>query len=63
MDLEDAWTFVKSKLPPESKTKKDFDLSNKTPTPKKDLKDISPEESVNLSKEDRSKWRKLHGWV
>lgn len=60
MDLDDAWTFVKAKLPKESVTKLDFKLSNKAPAVKKDLKDIWAEEALKLSKEDQAKWRKLH---
>lgn len=62
MDFEDAWTFVKSKLPPESKSKKDFDLSNKTPKIQKDITKLSPEEALKLSKEEQAKWRKANGW-
>lgn len=62
MDFDEAWTFVKAKLPPESKTKKDFDLTSKAAKSSKDLSKVSAEDSVNLSKEERAQWRKLHGW-
>ena len=62
MDFDEAWTFVKAKLPPESKTKKEFDLSNKPVKLPKDLKTISPEDALNLSKDDQAKWRKANGW-
>lgn len=62
MELEDAWTFVKSKLPVESVTKKDFDTSTKATRLPKDLTKVSAEEALELSKEDRAKWRKANGW-
>lgn len=62
MDFDEAWTLVKAKLPPESKTKKEFDLSNKPVKLPKDLKTISPEDALKLSKEDQAKWRKANGW-
>lgn len=62
MDLEDAWAFVKAKLPPESKTKKDFDLGQKSAPVKKKLADISPEEALKLPREQQREWRKLQGW-
>lgn len=62
MDFDDAWSFVKSKLPPESKSKKDFELSNKTPKINKDITKLSPEEALKLSKDDQAKWRKANGW-
>lgn len=60
MDLEDAWDFVKAKLPPESKTKKDFDLGQKSTQVKKNLKDVTPDEALSLSKEQKREWRKIH---
>lgn len=62
MDYKDAWKFVKSDIPAESRSKKDFDTSGKTPAKSVDLSKVSEAESVNLSKEDRSKWRKLNGY-
>lgn len=62
MDFKAAWKFVKSDLPPESVSKKDFDLNGKPPSKTVDLKKVSEADSVNLSKEDRSKWRKMHGY-
>ena len=61
-DRNRAWKFVKSEIPETSKTKKDFNLWTKAPTIKKQLKDVSPEEALNLSKEQQSEWRKLKGW-
>ena len=60
MDLEDAWDFVKAKLPPESKTKRDFDLGQKSTQIKKNLQDVTPDEALNLSKEQKREWRKIH---
>jgi hypothetical protein len=61
-DRNRAWKFVKSEIPETSKTKKDFNLWTKAPTIRKQLKDVSPEEALNLSKEQQSEWRKLKGW-
>ena len=62
MDLKTAWKFVKMDLPEESKTKTDFNVS-KTKAPKEtDLTKISPEDALNLSKEDRAKWRAANWW-
>jgi hypothetical protein len=57
MKYEEAWTYVKAKLPPESKTKKTFDVSSKAPSAPKDLKKVSAEYALKLSKEDQKKWR------
>ena len=62
MDFDEAWTLVQAKLPPESKTKKDFDVARQTPRLPKDLTKVSPEDALNLSKEDQTKWRKANGW-
>ena len=62
MDYEEAWTFVQAKLPAESRTKKDFDLSNKPVKMPKDLTKISPEDALSLSKEDQARWRKANKW-
>ena len=62
MDFDEAWTLVQAKLPPESKTKKDFDVSRQTPRLPKDLTKVSAEDALSLSKEDQTKWRKANGW-
>jgi len=62
MDFDEAWTFVQAKLPPESKSKKDFDTSTKTTKLPKDLTKVSPEDALLLPKEEQSKWRKANGW-
>jgi len=62
MDFDEAWTLVQAKLPPESKTKKDFDVSRLTPRLPKDLTKVSAEDALSLSKEDQTKWRKANGW-
>lgn len=62
-DRNKAWKFVKSDMPEESKTKKDFDLQKWKPNLKKDLSKITAEESLDLSKEERSQWRKLNWWA
>lgn len=62
MDFDEAWTLVQAKLPPESKTKKDFDVARQTPRLPKDLTKISPEDALSLSKEDQTKWRKANSW-
>lgn len=62
MDFDEAWTFIKAKLPPESKSKKDFDTSTKSTKLPKDLSKVSAEDALNLPKEEQRKWRKLNGW-
>lgn len=62
MDFETAWTFVKSTIPQESRTKKDFDVGSKEPKLPKDLTKVSPEDALNLPKEVRAQWRKANGW-
>lgn len=60
MDYKDAWKFVKSDIPAESRSKKDFDVSGQSPKKAVDISKVSEADSVNLSKEDRAKWRKLN---
>lgn len=62
MDFDEAWTFIKAKLPTESKSKKDFDTSTKSTKLPKDLSKVSAEDALNLPKEEQRKWRKLNGW-
>lgn len=62
MDFDDAWAFVKAKLPAESKTKREFDTSSKAAPAKKDLSKVTLEESTELSPEERKKWRSLNGY-
>lgn len=59
-DRNKAWKFVKSDIPEESKTKKDFEINKSKPNLKKDLKDVSAEDALQLSKADQTAWRKLH---
>lgn len=62
MDLNTAWKFVKMDIPQESKSKQDFNIWKSTISKNTDLTKISPEDALNLSKEDQSKWRKVNGW-
>lgn len=62
-DYAKAWKFVKSDIPAESKSKRDFELSNHTPKKQVDISKVSEADSVDLSKEDRAKWRKLNGYA
>lgn len=56
---EKAWKLVKVDLPEESITKKDFSIW-KTNVNKKDLSKVTPEEALELPKEKRREWRKIH---
>ena len=60
-DFKKAWKLVKVDLPEESKTTKDFSITNKVNL-KKDLSKITPEEALELPKEKRREWRKVHGY-
>lgn len=62
MDFDEAWTFVQAKLPPESKSKKDFDTSTKATKLPKDLTKVSAEDALTLPKEEQARWRKANGW-
>jgi len=62
MDFDEAWTFVQAKLPPQSKSKTDFDLSSKATKLPKDLTKVSPEDALTLSKADQTLWRKANKW-
>ena len=59
--ISKAWKLVKSEIPEESKTKTDFNIWKKAVT-KKNLKDVTPEEALELPKEERRKWRELNGF-
>jgi len=62
MDIKEAWKFVKMDIPEESKTTQEFSVW-KTALPKTaDFTKISEEDSIKLSKSDRSKWRKANWW-
>lgn len=63
VDREKAWKILKTDLPEESKTKKDFSLGNNKPPLKKDLSKVSVTETGDLSPEERSQWRKIHWGV
>lgn len=56
---EKAWKLVKVDLPEESITKNDFSIW-KTNVNKKDLSKVTPEEALELPKEKRREWRKIH---
>lgn len=62
LDLDDSWEVVKAKLPPESKSKKDFDTSTKATKLPKDLTKVSAEDALTLPKEEQARWRKANGW-
>jgi len=57
--LTKAWKLVKSEIPEESITKTDFKIW-KSNISNKNLKDVTPEEALELSKEKKSEWRKLN---
>jgi len=59
MDREKAWKFVKMDIPVESVSKTDFDIKQREVS-SKNLKDVSPEEALNLPKDKKREWRKLH---
>jgi hypothetical protein len=62
MPLEEAWEDVQLRLPKESTTSVDFEIKGKSKSDKIDLKKVSAEDSASLSKEERAKWREIHGW-
>jgi len=62
MDFDEAWTFVQAKLPPESKSKKDFETTSRSARTPKDLSKVSDEEALSLSREQQREWRKLKGY-
>ena len=57
--LKDAWRYVKPTIVTESKSSMDFSIKSSKST-KIDLNSISIEDTKELSKEQRSEWRKLH---
>lgn len=54
-----AWKLVKSDIPEESKSKTDFNIG-KNNISKKNLKDVTPEEALELPKDKKREWRKLN---
>ena len=62
MDYDDAWDFVKAKLPKESVSKTSIDVKTKTPGLSKDLTKVSAEDALSLPKEEQRKWRVANGW-
>lgn len=62
MDFDDAWDFVKAKLPKESISKTSFDTKGKASVAK-DYTKISFEDSASLSPTERREWRKANGWA
>lgn len=63
IDREKAWKFVKSDIPQESKTKREFSSQQKAPPVKKDLSKITLEETWSLTPEERAQWRKQNWWT
>lgn len=57
--LKDAWRYVKPTIVTESKSSMDFSIKSSKST-KIDLKSLSIEDTKELSKEQRSEWRKIH---
>lgn len=57
--LKDAWKYVKPTIVTESKSSMDFSIKSSKST-KIDLKSLSIEDTKELSKEQRSEWRKIH---
>lgn len=62
MDFDDAWDFVKAKLPKESTTSVSFEVKGKSPSSKKDYTKVSFEDSASLTPSERREWRKANGW-
>ena len=60
MDMEKAWKFVKIDIPEESRTKTDFSIWKNKPATKTDLSTVEFKDIWNLTKEQRSEWRKLN---
>lgn len=61
MDLKEAWKFVKIDIPEESKTKNDFSIWKNKPATKIDLSKVEFKDIfTDLTKEQRSEWRKLN---
>lgn len=61
-DIEKAWKYVKPTIVTESKSSMDFSIKSSKST-KIDLNSISIEDTKELSKEQRSEWRKLHWYA
>lgn len=61
--LKDAWKYVKPTIVTESKSSMDFSIKNNSKSTKVDLKSLSIEETTELSKEQRSEWRKIHWYA
>lgn len=60
--LKDAWRYVKPTIVTESKSSMDFSIKSSKST-KIDLKSLSIEDTKELSKEQRSEWRKIHWYA
>lgn len=58
--LAKAWKFVKWNIPAESKSKTDFNLSNKTPKLPKDLTKVKLEDTGDMTPQQRAEWRKAN---
>ncbi len=59
-DLEKAWKYVKPTIAQESQSKTDFSIKNNAKPTKVDLKSMKMEDTANLTREQRSEWRKIH---
>lgn len=62
MDFDDAWTYVKAKLPAESKSSRDFEISKRKAEIPKDLKKVSAEDALKLPRDVQKQWRKANGY-
>ncbi len=62
MDFDEAWTYVKAKLPPESKSTRDFEMTKRKAEIPKDLKKVSPEDALNLPRDVQRQWRIANGY-
>lgn len=60
VDRDKAWKIVKVDIPTESKSKTDFNLSNKTPKLPKDLTKIKLEDTGDMTPQQRAEWRKAN---
>lgn len=61
MTLDEAWDFIKTKIPKESVTKEDFSIQWKKPIAKVNLSKVSIEEIYKwgYTKEQQKQWRAL----
>lgn len=62
MDFDEAWTYVKAKLPAESKSSRDFEISKRKAEIPKDLTKVSPEDALKLPRDVQKQWRAANGY-